>query len=891
MRTARANWAAYAIAGAVAVLFAVVVGFELGSAKFTQAFDDLATIVCPAVTAALCVRTARHVRGDRRAVRAWLLLGAASASWALGQAVWTWYELVRDVDVPFPSLADVGYLGLVPLATYAVLAFFPRSSAGRSASRPLLDASIIVQSVACVSWVVFLNELYANTTGTFAERAIALAYPIGDVLVVSMVMLTIFRPCREPRSVLSLIALGLVSLAVADAGFAYLTATGRYTTGNLIDTGWMAGFLLIALAARQSRLSIRRVDIGRMTPSRASHLPTYVAVMAAVVTVSVDQAVHGTLHPFVIWDGIALVATIVTRQLLALLDPARLTEHLEDEVSARTAALREREASTRLLFDANPMPMFLCHATTGVMLDANQAAVDHYGWDRGRFLSFNAADLRAPGESPAADVFVELTGERRHLTRAGRIIDVELVSHPVTFDGEPAALVTVTDVTERNGLERELRHQAFHDSLTGLPNRALMLDRLDQALARRQRHRGVVGVLLLDLDDFKTVNDSLGHAIGDQLLAIVAERLRIITRQDDTVARLGGDEFVVITDGLTDVDVESAAARIASEIGAPIEIEGRELRIRVSIGIAMARNDTVAGELLRDADVALYQAKARGRGRWVRFDDDLRGAAMARLTLEGELRHAIEDDQFVVHYQPVVSLADGSVEGVEALVRWQHPSRGLVPPGDFLQIAEETGLVSEIGRIVLGEATTQARRWADNGLGDLMISVNLAARQLGSSRVVSEVAAAIGLAGINPARLCLEVTEHALLKDIDAATAVLRDLSDLGVELSVDDFGTGYSSLVYLRRLPVDQLKIDRAFVSGLPTSERDAAIVAGVISLAHSLGLTVVAEGVEDAELAARLLELGCESAQGFLWSPALPPEELELWLADRTPSVPTHR
>jgi diguanylate cyclase (GGDEF)-like protein/PAS domain S-box-containing protein len=889
--TARANWVAYGVATAIVGTFAAIVGFEIGGASFTRAFDDLATIVCPAVTAALCVRVARHVRGDHRAVRAWLLLGAASASWALGQVVWAWYELVRDVDVPFPSLADVGYLGLVPLAGCAVLAFFPRSDAGRSRSRPLLDASIILLSVGCVAWVVFLNELYTGTTGTFLERAIALAYPFGDLLVVSMLLLTAFWPCRESRSVVTLIALGLVSLAVADAGFAYLTATGRYTTGNLIDTGWIAGFLLIALAARQARRSPRRPDLRRLTPSRASHLPAYFAVIAAVITATVEQAVNGTLHPFVIWDGIALVATVVTRQLLAVLDHGRLAEHLEDEVSARTAALREREASTRLLFDANPMPMFLCHAQSGSMLDANDAAIAHYGWERSRFLSFTASDLRAPGEVPADDVFVELTGQRRHLTRAGRIIDVELVSHPVTFDGEPAALVTVADVTERNGLESELRHQAFHDSLTGLPNRALMLDRLDQALARRQRHRGVVGVLLLDLDDFKTVNDSLGHAIGDQLLAIVAERLRTITRQDDTVARLGGDEFVVITDGLTDADVEAAAARIASEIGAPIEIEGRELRVRVSIGIAMARGDGTAGELLRDADVALYQAKARGRGRWVRFDDDLRGAAMARLTLEGELRNAVEDNQFVVHYQPVISLLDGSVAGAEALVRWHHPTRGLVPPGDFLKVAEETGLIADIGRIVLGEATAQARRWADSGRADFTVSVNLAARQLANHRLVRQVASSIEQAGISAAQLCLEVTEHALLEDIEAATAVLRDLSDLGVQLSVDDFGTGYSSLVYLRELPVDQLKIDRAFVSGLPTSDRDAAIVAGVISLAHSLGLTVVAEGVEDSELAAHLLALGCESAQGFLWSPALPPDELEVWIAERSPTVPTPR
>jgi diguanylate cyclase (GGDEF)-like protein/PAS domain S-box-containing protein len=872
-------------------IFLAVVGLELGNAGFVKAFDDLAMVAAPGFAALWCTRTARRSRGNQRAVRSWLLLGAAAGSWALGQAVWAWYELVRDIDVPFPSLADIGYLGLVPLAAFAVVAFFPTSSAGRGRSRPLLDGLIIVASVAFISWVLFLGDLYAETLGTFLERAISLAYPFSDVLLVSMVLLTVFWPCRERRRVLALIAAGLVSLAVADAGFAYLTATGHYSTGNLIDAGWLVGFVLLALAANESLSSPRRSDIGRLSPSRASHLPAYIAVLGAVVAASFEEALHGGLHPFLVWDGIVLVSAIITRQLVALFDHARLTEHLEEEVTARTAALREREASTRLLFDANPLPMFLCHATTGTMLDANNAAIEHYGWERSRFLSFHVADLSAPGELASGDVLVDLTGERRHLTRAGRIIDVELDSHAVTFDGEPAVLVTVSDVTQRNGLERELRHQAFHDSLTGLPNRALMLDRLEQALARRQRHRGVVGVLLLDLDDFKTVNDSLGHAIGDQLLAVVADRLRAMTRSDDTVARLGGDEFVIITDGLTEADVEAAAARIASEVGAPIDIEGRELRVRVSIGIALARNGSAAGELLRDADVALYQAKSRGRGRWVRFDDDLRGAAMARLTLESELRRAVEESELVVHYQPVISLEDGTVEGVEALVRWQHPERGLVLPGEFLQVAEETGLISEVGRVVLTEAAAQARRWLDDEVGRLTVSVNLAARQLASSRIVALVAAVLERSRLDPAQLCLEVTEHALLEDIDTATAVLHELSDLGVQLSVDDFGTGYSSLVYLRQLPVDQLKIDRAFVSGLPTSERDAAIVAGVISLAHSLGLTVVAEGVEDHSLAGHLRELGCELAQGYLWSPALAPGDLRAWLARGSSVVHTQR
>ena len=414
----------------------------------------------------------------------------------------------------------------------------------------------------------------------------------------------------------------------------------------------------------------------------------------------------------------------------------------------------------------------------------------------------------------------------------------------------------------------EALHQANHDTLTGLPNRALVLDRLDHALSRGQRHEGTVGVLFVDLDRFKVVNDTLGHSVGDEVLIRIGERLRAAMRPADTVGRLAGDEFVVVCDDMEPVDLLHVAGRVAAAIEVPLPLYGRETVITASIGIAYVEGGGRAEDVLRDADVAMYRAKERGRSRIEVFDEAVRARLLERLETEHLLRRALDRGELRLHYQPIVRVGSGALVSFEALVRWEHPQRGLVAPDEFIPLAEDTGLIIPIGRWVLGEACAQLSAWraASPSLRDVQMSVNLSAKQFNNPDVVATVAEALELASLPPAALTLEITESVLMEEVEATAQTLRALKALGVGLSIDDFGTGYSSLSYLKRFPVDVLKIDRSFVDGLGTDAEDHAIVNAVVSLAHALGLNVVAEGVETTCQLQELRRLGCDSAQGYL-------------------------
>jgi diguanylate cyclase (GGDEF)-like protein len=414
--------------------------------------------------------------------------------------------------------------------------------------------------------------------------------------------------------------------------------------------------------------------------------------------------------------------------------------------------------------------------------------------------------------------------------------------------------------------------QLLRDPLTGLPSRLMFTHRLESALERLDRHPGALAVLFLDLDRFKLVNDSLGHGCGDTLLTDTAQRLCSVVRRHELVARFGGDEFAILCEDLGDEqDALAVAERVLKALGQPFHLGRGPVFSTASIGIALATGPgRSADELLRDADAAMYRAKQSGGGRSALFDDVMRQRSLARLSLESDLRQALALGQLTVHYQPEVSMP-GGLAGMEALVRWQHPERGLLAPGDFISLAEETGLIVPIGAWVLEESCRRAQAWRTSGLigSDVLMRVNVSARQLSAGdELTAVVARVLESTGLDPAGLCLEVTESVLAEDAEGSIEVLRELKALGVQIAVDDFGTGYSSLRYLRQFPLDCVKIDRSFVRGLPSSGEDAAIVAAVIELGHSLGLSVTAEGVETEDQLAHLSAAGCDTAQGFLFS-----------------------
>ena len=516
----------------------------------------------------------------------------------------------------------------------------------------------------------------------------------------------------------------------------------------------------------------------------------------------------------------------------------------------------------------------------GDPVGASVSDVVHAG-DRARLADL-LARLRA-GQAPHDGL--DFRGPDRRRTE----VTLELHCRDLRADQTVAGLViTLRDVTERRRLESELTHQAFHDSLTGLANRKLYADRLEHALARGARDGSVVGVLFIDLDDFKVVNDTLGHAVGDHLLIAVADRISGALRADDTAARLGGDEFAALIENVQDPGaVEETASRILAALAEPVHVDGETLYAVASIGITTTPEADNADELLRQADLALYVAKGAGKNQWRRYQAHLHGSMVERLELRSALDHAVNEGHFVLQYQPIVDLRSDTAVGFEALVRWDHPGRGIIAPDQFIEVAEESGLIVAIGRWVLNQALHTVAQWRRMLPPDSQpyVSVNVSVRQFRQTGFVDQVRAALDYAGVPAGALMLEITETLLMGDDEQIWADLAVLRDLGVRTAIDDFGTGYSSLSYLRQRPIDVVKIDKSFIDDIAGDPQQHALVAGIVSLAQTLNLTVIAEGIESARSRDLLALLGCPYGQGFFYSSPVDATEALTWMNKSQP------
>ncbi len=554
------------------------------------------------------------------------------------------------------------------------------------------------------------------------------------------------------------------------------------------------------------------------------------------------------------------------------------------------------EARFQTLFEHSAEGIFLA-GPDGAYLRVNPALVSIFGYPSAEALMealslFNAANQADP--SGREDFAETLAASGRSLCHQSQI---RRPDGSVAWISESAWKVLdesgnllyyeglVQDITQHKRAEDLQHKQAFHDALTGLPNRQLFMDRLEWALRRSQRRAGYrFAVLMLDLDRFKVVNDSLGHQAGDSMLLEVARRLSATLRPMDTVARLGGDEFAVLADDITGaLEATRIISRLQEELSRPFSIQGREVFTSASIGVVLKTWGYDRPEhIIRDADTAMYRAKALGKARSEFFDPSMHQAAASLLQTETDLRQAVERGQLRLHYQPIVDIGSGRLQGFEALVRWQHPRRGLIQPGDFIPLAEETGLIGAIGTWVLRTACEQLLRWQRLRPCDppLWMSVNLSAKQFMSMELVAEIRHILEQTGVPPESLKLEITETKVMENAESASRMLESLKGLGVKISVDDFGTGYSSLAYLQRFPLDSLKIDRSFVSRMCGGEDNAKIVGAIVNLAHNLGLEVVAEGVEQHDQLEHLQTLACRFGQGFLFSRPVPAEEAEALL-----------
>jgi diguanylate cyclase (GGDEF)-like protein/PAS domain S-box-containing protein len=883
-------------------LFGTALGTGIGGPRTAQALSDYGACVTALAAAGTAFRRAHRLTGRVR--WGWTFTGLGALSWGLGQVWWSYLELARGDEAPFPSAADIGYLLMLVFTPIGFLILPSATQAIANRVRSILDGLMIACSLVLIAWVVLGQRMAdAGKDGALA-LTISLAYPMGDVVMVTMVlyMLLLQRSRGQDFTQLGFIAGGLVAFAAADIGYAYLNLVGRYHAGVLSDGGWLMGFCMIMLAAakptRPAAPRDERTEDDAGKP--VGLLLPYVGVLGALATTVVWYTITGHSDLFVAYTRSLLILLIIGRQVLTLRENRVLTRTLESRVAARTAELFASEQRFHALVQHSSDVVTVVTVEGDVLYQSESVhrvfgAPAHLltGERLTKLLDPEsgvrlARALRQVAGRPYATTVLELTVQRPD----GRTRQAEITITNLLGDPSVGGLVlNARDISERKQLQDQLVHEAYHDSLTQLANRALFRDRVASALRDRADDTEVT-VLFLDLDGFKEVNDSLGHLAGDQLLVQVADRLRASVREQDMVARFGGDEFAVLIEspaGDTD-DAEAVARRIVEMLDEPFTGEARDIHIQASVGLATvslldAAETDGAEQLMRNADLAMYKAKSAGGNAYVTYDPEMLAGLVARLELEADLRVALDRGQLRLHYQPTVDLATNEVVGFEALVRWYHPERGMITPNEFIPIAEATGLIVPLGRWVLHEACRQAVEWSG---GDpartVKMAVNVSVRQFDRADLVDVVADVLAETGMPASQLCLEMTESVLMTDTDDNLEQLVRLKSLGLTLAIDDFGTGYSSLAYLRRFPVDTLKIDRSFVERLGALTDDTALADTIVQLGKSLGMATVAEGIEEFGQLAALREMGCHFAQGYYFSRPVPAAEAGRLLVDGT-------
>lgn len=625
-RTGSSRLPGFRAAAAAVVVYAIIDVAWLeqgwGGPTVTTAFSDISACVCALIATLAALRAYQTEAPERRTP--WAFLAGAGAMWALGEIVWTVYELLLQREVPFPSLADIGFLGAYPFAAVAMLTFPTAPNRLTSRARTVLDALVVGSALLFVAWTTFLGPLYRATSGSLIEHLIGIAYPVADVVIASVVIFVVTRAQAGRRTSLTLLAFGLLALAVADSGFAYLTLSDAYATGGPIDAAWDIGYLLIALAAVRHDPGVPRIE--RNDAGGVGLLLPYAVVLVAIGLAGFKKIQTGTLDGVTIWATLAIVLLVVSRQLVTLLDNISLTRNLESKVDERTVELARSEERHRSLVQ-NSSDVVTIVDDAGYIRYASPATERVFGYGPERVLGRKLVEIVHPDDRSSVDAYL-----RRFTPKSGdapviewRIADAngdwlfcESIGANLLDDPTVAGFVLNTrDITERKELELQLRHQAFHDQLTGSANRALFRDRADHALKRAARIRKPIAVLYCDLDNLKTVNDNYGHDVGDKLLALVAGRFGELIRAEDTVARLGGDEFAIL---LTDSGGEGAARHVAGRLlealAEPFEIDGHTVRTSASVGIALSWGRQEVDELLRNADLAMYTAKNSGKARY-----------------------------------------------------------------------------------------------------------------------------------------------------------------------------------------------------------------------------------------------------------------------------------
>ena len=837
----------------------------------------------------------------------WLFAFGFFLYWLGDVYTYSYPQLILHHEVPFPSIGDAIYLTVYPAQMLGLLLLVRRRNPQRNRNT-LIDAAILTLGLSLLSWVLQIAPYIHDGSLELLPKLVSVAYPLGDILLLAGVIRLVLDAGRR-RPAFYLLSASIVSLLCTDFVYGVMTLDNVYHHQLLLDLGWFSYQLLWGTAALHPSMvaldePVESRGEAKLTPLRLGLLTG--ASLIAPVCIFLKELHRGDLDLIVIiCASVILFGFVVMRMVGLVLLQERSAEReraFAEEKARLTAEIQRRSSEERFA-------SLVQHSSDLITVVGSDATITYQSPSCEHVLGYAPQELlgtrfdRIVAKEDAGRLLRLLADGAAYARRDGQVIECTLrhrdgglrqfeILHTNLLADEhvQGIVLNARDISERKAFEEQLAHQAFHDPVTNLPNRALFVERVRHAIGRARREQRELGVIFLDIDDFKTINDSLGHGAGDAALIDVAKRLSASIRTSDTAARFGGDEFVVLLEDLdstqTAVDV---AERVLEDLRRPLMVAGKELVVRGSIGISILEGTSAAGadELIRDADAAMYIAKRDGKGGYRLFEPEMHAGVLARLELRADLQRALENGQFELHYQPIVRLADGHVAGMEALLRWHHPERGLVVPGDFIPFAEETGLIVPIGRWVLREACRQAvsvqRQWSQSGAeGNLYMCVNLSVKQLQHSDVISDVEDALGESGLQPQLLTLEITESMLIDDPDIAVVKLKELRALGVRVAMDDFGTGYSSLSYLSRFPVDVIKMDRSFLR--PDTTREAIdLSSAVVALGSSLALEVVAEGIELDEQLSRLRDLGCELGQGFHFAHPMESAHLADYLAGR--------